>query len=348
MWRQALLASAAGFMAANGGFNVLAQRPFIDDDGQAKVVVNSAPGEYGTLVTNAPATLQYQEWLEIDRNVIEVGVRRLVAFNDLMSRGLTHPLGSIGQTVSLWDRSSDMTGADIDMSGVTPGQEDTPTYLTASVPVPVIHKDFRLNLRRLAASRVFGAGLDVTASTIASRVVAEASENMLFSGDAIVVEGATIYGYTTHPDRNQVDLATAWTSITQANNALIIADIIAMQQASRNDRHYGPWMLYIPAAYEAKMDEDYRAQDARTLRQRILAINGIVDMKVADFMPANNVVLVELDRQTVDLATAQDITTVQWQHMGGMQERFKVMAIWVPRIKSDYDGRAGLVHLRAA
>ncbi len=241
-----------------------------------------------------------------------------------------------------------MTPAEIDMSGLTGSEEDTPNYLTASVPVPVIHKDFRVNMRRLEASRRFGEGIEVTASQIAGRVVAEASEGMLFSGEAITVDGATIYGYTNHPDRNTVDLTTAWTSIATANNYLIIADVIAMQNASRSDRHYGPWILYIPTAYESKMDEDYRANDNRTVRDRIKALAGIQDVKVADFLPANNVVLVQLSRETVDLATAQDISTVNWSENGGMSNKFKVMAVWVPRLKSDFDGRMGLVHLRAA
>lgn len=338
------MGSAAGVFGA-GPLNIMARRPFIDDDGDSKIIVNQGGGNYGTMVVNAPASLQYQEWLEIDRTVIEVATRRLVGIADLQSRGLTHPLGSIGVTVSLWDRSSDMTPANADMAGITQGEEDTPAFLTSQVPVPVIHKDFRVNLRRLEASRRMGESIDVTSSNIAARLVAEKSELMLFSGVPIVVEGGTIYGYTNHPDRNQVSLTTPWTSITQANNNLIVADVMAMQQASRNARHFGPWMLYVPAAYEAKLDEDYRSLDTRTLRARLLALSGLQDIKVADFLTGNNVVLVELDRQTVDLATAQDISTVQWTTDGGMQQRFKVMAVWVPRLKSDFDGRSGIVHL---
>lgn len=330
--------------------NICNMRPYIDPhDGESKVIVqNKATGEVGTIVANAQATLQYDEWKDIDRSVIEIATLRLVGIGDLQARGLTHPLGSIGVTISLWDRSSDMTAAEIDMSGLTGSEEDTPNYLTASVPVPVVHKDFRVNLRRLEASRRFGEGVDVTAAQIAGRVVAEASEGMLFSGEAITVDGATIYGYTNHGDRNQVDLTTHWDLIATANNYLIIADAIAMQNASRTDRHYGPWILYIPTAYESKMDEDYRANDNRTVRDRIKALAGIQDVKVADFLPANNVVLVQLSRETVDLATAQDISTVQWTDNGGMSNKFKVMAVWVPRLKSDFDGRMGLVHLRPA
>lgn len=344
----ASLASAAAFLRGTV-FNVQAMRPYFDPtDGKPKVaVVNTETGQTGVAMV-ANATLQYDEWKDIDRNVIAVATQRLVGVGDLMARGLTHNLGSIGVTVSLWDRSSDMTPAQVDMSAVTPGEEDSITYSQQSVPVPIIHKDFRLNLRRLAASRIMGEGIDVTQSSIASRLVSEKSESMLFSGEPIVVDGATIYGYLTHPDRNQVTMTTAWSSIAQADNDDIVADVSAMQAASRADRHFGPWVLYIPGAYEYKMDQDYRANDNRTLRERVMGLSGIADVKVADFLTGNNVLLVELQRDTVDLAIAQGINTIQWQEMGGMQERFKVMAIWVPRLKSDFDGRSGITHLRPA
>jgi len=60
------------------------------------------------------------------------------------------------------------------------------------------------------------------------------------------------------------------------------------------------------------------------------------------------VILVQLVRDVVDLAKAQGVTTVSWQAMGGMIEKFKVMGVQVPRIKSTFDGESGVVHLRPA
>ena len=142
-------------------------------------------------------------------------------------------------------------------------------------------------------------------------------------------------------------MSVAWTSIAQADNDDIVVDVQAMTAAARADRMYGPYVLYIPGAYQGKMDQDYRGDgDSRTLRQRLMQLEGISDIRIADFLTGNNVVLVQMDRQTVDLATAQDITTVEWPEQGGMQRRYKVMAVWVPRLKSDFDGRMGVVHLR--
>lgn len=317
-------------------------RPFIHK-GESRVIVDN---NGRTIKTNAPALLQYEEWLDIDRRVISIATDRLTAIQDLTGRGLVHSLGTIGQTVSLWDRSSDMTPADVNMSGVSQGEEDTPAFETDQVPVPIVHKNFRVNIRRLEASRRMGESIDTTASEIASRVVSEGSEDLLFSGSPIKVEGGQIYGYTNHPNRNTFTISD-WSSGSTTGED-IVDDVQSMLAIARADKYHGPFVLYIPGEYETKMDEDYRqgtgTSDTRTIRERILALAAIEDIKVADRLSDGNVTLVQLTRDVVDLAIAQDIATVQWTSQGGMQEHFKVMAVWVPRVKSDYDGQSGIVH----
>src|SRR4030042_1925598 len=86
--------------------------------------------------------------------------------------------------------------------------------------------------------------------------------------------------------------------------AQIVADVIAMKQKSLDDLHFGPWVLYIPATYETVMDKDYdddAGTSARTVRQRILAIDGITAVKVADTLTTGNVLLVEMRPETVRL-----------------------------------------------
>lgn len=331
--------------------NAYTHRPFVDpSNGETYILQLHANGKFAKLRVNATALLQYQEWLEIDRAVIQAAVQRMTAVMDLRSRGLVHNLGDIGNIISLWDAISDITPADVAMSAITEGEMDTPAYKTASVPIPIVFKRFQVELRRLVASRRFGESIDVTTAALAGRRVAEKNESILFNGSATQVLGATIYGYTNHPDRNLVDMDTPWNQLDGAagENAQIIEDVQAMQTASRLNRYYGPWVIYIPNTYETKLDEDYRgptSSDTRTVRQRILALSGIEDIKVADFLTGNNVIMVQMVRDVVDFAIAQDVTTVQWQTMGGMQENFKVMFVGAPRLKSDFDGRSGITHL---
>lgn len=343
----AAAALSGTMLDANGHLSVNSRRIWQGEDGRSYALAANAAGEYGKIQTNATALLRYDEWKDIDRTVIEAATQRLIGIADLRSRGLTHNLGSIGATISLWETASDMTDADISMSAVTRGEKDTPAYNTQQVPVPIVHKDFSIELRRLVASRQSGGSIDVTAASIAGRVVAERSERMLFMGAPVRVDGATIYGYLNHPDRNTVDMAADW-ALPATTGKAIVAEVQAMLSAARAAKRYGPFVLYIPAAYEGKLDEDYRENDPRTIRQRIMALAGISDVVTADFLPSKNVVLVQMTRDVVDLAIAQDITTVQWSIMGGMQEEFKVMAVWVPRVKSTFDGDSGIVHLRPA
>lgn len=321
-------------------------RPFIDSDGASKVVVN---GE--KLYANAPALLQYDEWKDIDRRVIEVFTDRLVGIADLIGAGLTHPLGGLGVTIAQWELVSDMSPAGLDMSGVTPGEEDTPAFDLAGTPVPIIHKDFRINIRRLLASRRMGEGVDVISSDLAARVVAEKCEDILFHGATLQVDGMSLVGYTTFPNRNTVGPFESWNSTAAlVPGSQILSNVQAMLDAARADNVFGPFVLYIPKKYEGRMDDDYNpgTSDTRTIRQRILQLPAIQRIQVADRLaPASNqhaVLLVPLRRETVDLAIGQDLTTVSWQMYGGMQERYKVMTAQAPRIKSDFDGRCGIVH----
>lgn len=330
--------SAAGVI---GALNAARMRPFINSDGQSRVIVNGQE-----LRTNAPALLRYDEWKDIDRTVIEAVSDRLVGVADLIAKGLVHPLGSIGMTIALWERSSDMTPAEVSMSGTKEGEADKMAFDTQTVPVPIVHKDWRLNIRHLEASRALGAGLDVSMAAAAGRLVAEKSEDMLFAGAAVQVDGGTVYGYTTHPDRNTVALTLSWTNAGKTG-ANILTNVQAMLQAARNDGHYGPYTLYIPGEYEGKLDDDFApgTSDNRTIRQRLLQLSGLQEIKVADRLANDNVVLVQMTREVVDLARAQDVTTVQWENRGGMTQEFKTMAVWVPRLKSRYDGQSGIVHM---
>lgn len=337
----ALLGSASRTLGA-GLLNVNRLRPYIDANGDVRVAV----GNGRSMRTNAPAMLQYDEWKDIDRKVTEIATDRLVGIADLMSKGLVHTLGSIGLTVSLWENSSDMTPAQVSMSGVARSAKDAVQFESQQVPVPIIHKDFTVNVRRLEASRMFGEGVDTIQASIAARKVSEASEDMLFAGHATKVDGSTIYGYTTHPDRNPVDMSKQWTA-SDKTGAEIIADVQGLLTAARADHFYGPFCLYIPGEYEGVLDNDFSGTsgDIRTVRERIMQLSGISEIKVADRLSNHNVILVQLTTDVVDLAIAQDITTVQWQEMGGLQQEFHVMAVWVPRVKSDFDGQCGVAHL---
>lgn len=345
----AQIAGAQAIIGA-GAFNVHARRPFIDDDGVMKVIVNQGAGRYGKQpVTNATALLRYDEWKDVDQSVITAAAARLVGIADLRSRGLEYNLGSIGVTISLWQTQGELTEADISMDTLTRGEKDRPEYNQQSVPVPIVHKDFGFSLRTLEASRRNGTGLDVTTAELAGRTVAETSEKMLFLGANVRVEGSTIYGYLTHPARVTVDMTTPWSSPTTTGKD-IQNEFSEALAALRENKKYGPYVVYVSPNLETKLDDDYNpgTSDTRTVRGRLLENNRVESIQVADFVPDNNVVIVQLTRDVVDLAIGMDLSTVQWQLMGGMGEEFRTMAVWVQRIKADANNPTGIAHIRPA
>lgn len=324
---------------SNGQISVAGARPWVGADGRSYINAN---GKASPIQTNA--LLQKDEWISYDdavRNITEI---RLNGINDLRSMGLVYNAGDLGSTIAEWDESSDMTAAEINMAGVTTTEKDTVAYDTNGVPIPVIRKDFQVNIRRLLASRRMGAGVDVTGAQIAARLVAERSEQMLFNGAGITIGGYTTYGYTNHPQRNTGSLNYEWDAAA-TTGANILSDVLAMVAAAEADRHYGPFNLYVPSAYWSKLRNDYSDNKGdNTIIERIRAIDVINDVKVSDVLAVDNVVLVQMTSEVVDLAVAQDVTTVQWDRGDGMQTNFAVMAAWAPRIKQDFDSHLGIVH----
>jgi hypothetical protein len=219
--------------------------------------------------------------------------------------------------------------------------------------LPIIHADYEINSRQLAASRSLGQGIDVTMAERAARKVNLLLEQMLFTdttyawGDTDDRSRNQIRSYLNHPDRNTVTLSTygGWTA-SAATGATILASVLAMKQASMDAYHYGPWHLYIPSAYETVLDEDYdTTTPGTTIRERINKIDGINKIQVVDTLTAANVLLVQMTSDVVRLVNGMGIQNVEWQTEGKFITNYKVMTIQVPQIRSDQAGNSGIVHM---
>jgi len=303
----------------------------------AKMLANSGMN-VNALRTNA--TLRKDEWKEMDKKVLEISKRRMVGVNDLVSRGLVYNLGNgLGTTVFEYEDASDIEDAQISMDAAVQPRKDAVEFDINYLPLPIVHTAFSINIRKLEASRKLGQALDVTQGAMAARKVAEKIESILFTGaGTYTFGGGVLYGYGDFTHANTGSLTANWDD----SAADPVADIIAMKQASVADRHYGPWMVYIPTNFNSALDGDYVTGYPKTVRQRILEIDGILDIKTADFQTADSVVLVEMQEETVRVIIGLQPTTVEWETQGGMVHHFMVMAIIVPQIRADQDNRCGL------
>lgn len=324
-----------------GGAQIITPRGFIDSapkSVQARLLANGLDVN-AALRTND--LLRKQEWEQLDEALVRVARARLNGIADLRTAGLTRTLRGLGTLIDQFEQVSEFDAATQSMDVVTPPTEDTAEFNLVSVPIPITHKGFRISLRQLEASRTIGQPLDTTNVELATRQVVEVLESTLFVGSGIIIGGGEVFGYTNQPDRNTGTLTAAWTNAALRD---IIADVIDMIAALEADGYFGPYTLYVPQDYWSELREDYKADSERTFMERILAIAEISAVKVTDALPANNVVLVQLTRDVVDLSIGQDITTVEWENMGGLLGRWIVMAAMAPRVKSDFEGKSGVAH----
>lgn len=332
----------------NNGFDVAALRPWIGKDRRHYIARNEGGKLVAVPTMNATATLRKDEWKILDDAVVMAAKDRLRVVADLRSAGLTFSIANgMGKTVLETETMGDITPATISMDPVRKGEGDRPEFELTNLPLPVIHKDFHFSARQIAASRNSGGtSLDVTMPQLAARRVAEEAEKLVIGTvGTISYGGGTVYGLTNFPSRiTKTNLADPTESPWTPSETL--KDVLAMKQLSQNAKHYGPWVLYNSPEWDQYLDDDYSsAKGDNTLRQRLLAVEGIQGIRTVDKMTtAFSMVLVQQTSDVIREVIGMDITTVQWETEGGMRINFKVMAIMVPQLRADFNGNTGIVH----
>lgn len=351
-------------------------RPYIDSKGQRCVTVNT-----GRLDTNGKpiyekrsvaemiangisspvfnaTSLRKDEWIQLDQVVIKAARQRLSAWSDLASSNSYGGFNGMAKTILEHETMSDPGEAIVDMDGISEGRADSPKYQLEGLPLPITHSDFWFSARRLAASRNVGMPLDTTMAEAAGRRVAEKIERTLIGVETGITYGdstaygrtATVYGYTNFTARNtKTDLTVPLGSNPEAT----VQDVLEMRDQLYSDNFYGPFMLYHSTSYDIFLDNDYFRTGGtavnQSLRQRLEAIQGIQGVRRLDFLTSGYVlIMVQMTSDVARAVNGMDITTVQWEAKGGMQLNFKVMAIMVPQLRADFDGRCGILHATTA
>lgn len=334
---------AQRLLASNFDPRVL--RPYLGKDDRPYITRNMGGKEIAIPTNNA--TLRYNEWKLLDDAIIEASRPRLMLVNDLRSRGLTYNIpNGMAHTVLMTERQGDITDAAISMDPHRRADADLPEVDLVNLPLPVIHKDFFLTARQLAVSRNNGSPLDTSTAVMAARKVAEQAEQLaLGTLGTFAFGGGTIYGITNFPQRITKIMASPVSSPYTPDET--VRDLLAMKQASVDKFHYGPWILYVSPAWSQWLDDDYAKSGWNTgitLRERLKKIDGITDIKTADYLTGYQMVLVQTSVGVIREVIGMDMTTVQWESEGGMRLNFKVMAIMVPQIRADINGNTGIVH----
>ena len=299
-------------------------------------------------------TLSKDQWIKLDNRVIQVARERLRAWSDL--RAANTYGGFDGMTTSVLEHETitDDGEAIVDMEGIAEGRDDQSHYQLEGLPLPITHSSFWYSKRRLMTSRSQGTPISMVRAEQAARRVSESIEKTLIGidtgisyGDGTGIYGRDggaapkVYGYTNFPDRiTKTDLTTSATT----DGETFVGDLIAMRELAYAANYYGPFMCYISTAYDAVLDNDFKAASDKTIRQRAKEIDGIKDIRRLDYLTGDVILLVQMTSNVAEAVNGMELTTVQWESMGGMKLNFRVMAIQVPSLKADATGATGIVH----
>ena len=308
----------------------------------------------GGLRTNE--VLRKEEWQMLDDTLVGVARQRLIGIGDLISRGLSFNLGGLGILLSQYEKLGDMSAADVDYAGVTDGEKDSVTFTLVSVPVPIIHKDFSINIRRLEASRgpnAVGAPIDRTQIEVAAQKVTEQMEEILFNGmEGTKAQGGGIqtgggvttqnrlFGYTNETNIN-TQAGGDWGTATNPQT-----DIINGIGVLEGDKYFAPgYVVYAPTTQFNQLRNFFTDGSGDQIFDRVRRIQGVEDIRPGDRLTAGTGVIVTMRRDVVDLAIGQELTVVEWETKGGLMMNFKVLTAVAPRIKSDSDNGSGVCTL---
>ena len=343
-------------------------RPFLNSNNQSVITkmvgrdASNKPILQNVVTTNA-ATLRKDDWVQIDEAVVQAARPRLRFFNDLRAAGLNVNLpNALGKTVWQYERQSDITPATVSMDGLRKGDSDRPLYDMQQMPLPIIHKDFSFSARQIAVSRNSNSPIDVTTAASASRMVAEKVERLALGVDEdFNYGGGQVYGVCNYPDRLTKVFTNPWMKNEYGYKVrnpywtpgVLQREILEARRQLADKFHYGPYAIYHSTDFDEILDDDYNLNfngisTSLTLRERLKKIDQIQSIKTSEFLPDGTIILLEMDPNTIQAVTGMDITTVQWQDQGGFEIHFKVICILLPRLKSDYYGRCGVLHGRVA
>lgn len=355
-------------------------RPYINDRGVPSVTVNvgkrfnTQTGLYEPSYKSFPVhelqrrgiqspvfnatSLRKEEWIELDRAVLRATRQRLRAWTDLAASSTRGGFNAMARLTLEYQSATDAGEAVVDMDAMTDARGDTPLFDLKSVPLPITHSDFWYSQRQILVSRNLGEGLDTMMAEMAGRRVAEMVEKTVIGVETGITYGtqtagvgthtgtSTVYGYTNFPYRvTKTDL----TAPTGTNPEAVMTDILEMVETMQSNGYFGPYMLYHSTGYSRYLNDDYfrsgSTSAVRSVRERIMQIEGIRDIRRLDYLTSGfQLILVQMDPMVAQAINGMDITTVQWETVGGLRQNFKVMAIMVPLLKAPYNGVAGIIH----
>lgn len=315
----------------------------IDEKGN---IINSAitPSEAKALITNAAHSVRHEDYLVIQDTIVEIRRRALNGIADLRANSLTFN-ESIEKQLVGFERATKFNEAKQSMNPNTTSNNDT-NFTEDLVPCPITHLGFSVPWRQSGFNYKQSLGMSESI-----RLVAERLEKTLFVGNTKIAvayngESKGLYGYTTHPKRGTGNISD-WTIST--NYGKIHTELntqLGLMFSAQSGVMNGRVMVYVANDIWQALQEDYKAESEKTIMERCKAIAQVMDIKPAEYLPNGEVVLVEMERRSVELCIESDIVVIPHTKTEVFQpQAFTAYAAMTHHIKDDADGNTGIRHL---
>jgi len=285
--------------------------------------------------------LRDDEYKEIDDAVIRKHRNKVTMLDDARAAGLVNQLGGLGSMFTEYENITGMTDAEMTMDGETTTEEDEVDKGWVPTPVPLVSKRFRLNMRKLQASRNRGDSLDTTNAEEATEKVTRKVDSSFFTS-SFQYGGASTDGLIDVVSENGTHSGD-WDD-TPGN---IYDDINKLIGDLFSNGFEGPYNLYLnPTQYDVFWGADAEGTgDLGNVQERVEDHPLLNKVDWSAGVPAKHAVLVQMTSDVMEFKEAEGITTLDWESGSGMTRYWMVFIAGVPVIKKDSDGNYGTTYI---
>lgn len=315
-------------------------------------------GELSIPALRALSPLSDKAQVMVDKAVLEVGLERLTFAADLLAGGLSFPLSDpLSVTQLEWESVNKVGDAQRTMSPSARGENQLLDRTIRRLPIYLTTDDFSVGIRTLKMSERNGTPLDMSLIKQATRRVNESIEDAAINGattldgQALVADGYAAPGLLNAPNANTHALTADWTGVNTIGTTgpAIVNDVLSMIGKLQADKKFGPYNLYVGTNAGNLIEGDFKVNTTDTIRERLERIQAggrNLVIRVADRMPnaatGTQCALVQMTSDVVEMVNGQAPTVIPWTSLDGFTLFWLVMAIMVPRVRSDYDGNSGI------
>ena len=323
----------------------------------------AAAGAFGTPQFRAHGPLPLHAEELIDKEIGQVRLERLSIVAKFITAGLTYPLPNWLAIMNLITQQASKSGAVRRVMNPEGRGYNTKQDLSyVGLPIFATVGDFNLGLRERLESQRAGMPLDVSQAAQIVRRMNESFEDTTIYGltdeafNPISIDGKIVPGLLNAPGANYFQYAAgagtgnprAWDNPLKTGFEIIDGDLQAMISVLQSKHAYGPYCLFVPTTYGNALNRPYNPPYAtQTIAQRLAAyqtgaFTG-VEIVVADRLPANRVVLVDMHKETARMIVGQQPTAVSWTSESGFSYNSLIVGCMVPQFRTDYDGQSGIL-----